>query len=1484
MLELTNLYFIDNFNYNYILIIFLYYVTELIDFILKNENIKTKLYKVNNTLELLTNYVNTNTGNPFIKSHIDKCKNSKNNNQIEIDPYIYNYLNSEYIKNKTNLFKDIYNNGVENGLIYSAKQIMNYDNTIKRIVSLTDNKLYIEKESEMIDLKSYVNELYNYKFEIFINDITLIKKNYKSVTETVIFTFIGNVEIGKYLIKKILNSDKYNLLNIFIFNINIEYKQFDFLLSKFNNKIIFISKEYGNDIIPTLQAFNKCKELNFKYVIKLHTKGNIGLLNKAVDCLLFSNVEELLEKRVNCNCIGHGYINIKKLHNRINNKKEGFWCDKLINKYKKYINKELFIYYSIFLCEKIVLNKMIEFISKNNYRSYFLNNMYDTNEVNVEQSPIHFLERLFGMIDCKETYNIIGLLGINCSISEMVTLLKNYLENNGHYVNLYDISEINKVKNSKNNIICIQPFDYKCKNIIELKYKPIALWVWEFKSLPNIFKYMEKYYKEIITVSDFCLEVFTKNLTIPVKKIELKSQIHNYLDKIPNHVIESKQLKSLLEKTKNRTVYGYCFDVNSSIIRKNVLNLVKAFSKMNNDKQILILKTRPYRSRPNSLENSIINQLYKIIENSEHIYIINEQISILDLYKLYTYFDYYISPHCGEGYGLTIYDNMVLGNKIISPYYSGEKDYLDRSKIIELNYEEKDINGLREHCIYGQMSDFKGAYISVESIEKCLKKKLDNIFIIDCQPLQHEKRGISTYGINLVNMLLENYSDIFSFILIINNFLSTEFISRIKQEKNIVIHTVSFKNIEKPSDSERNVNFNQNENEYEKILADYINNLNPKIFLNLSEFDRRKVMINIDLLDKNIYSMSIIYDLIPLKLGWLNSLSNKWVQNYYKQIENLKKYSKLLSISEFTKNDCSDIFNNNIENIGTGVNDYIHSFSKQYQQSVLEKFKINKKYIYCQTSYTSHKGIDFLYEQYLQLPDNIKNDLLLVIGCDLPRDLSINNDNNVIITGYLFEENLHILHENAWLFVFPSLYEGFGLPPVESMKHNKPVIVANNTSLVEVIGNDKFMFNHDEKSCSELITQLYNDQNLYNECIKNSIQRKDIFSWDNVCIKFFKLVKTFIIQDYILYFVHLTCTQDLNTGIQKVVRTLSVELNKKRKIILIKYNEEKDDYEVINDDELNIFVKWGGVNHYDGGYNFKKLSFIYEDIKNKRNTLIIPEIYHSDQYELYDKFFKLGRDRNYNISHIYYDDTIYYNLDLDKSNRELWFNEYMKTMSIADNIIPISYYSEKTYIFHKNRLGLNSSQNIEPIQLGIVDSLDKIRFDKNINSESNLIISNISNHERKNYKNLIEAFKLLRILHPNLKLIIFGHMWVNKFDTDNNIEYKSFISNEEKENLFNDCLFSVYPSLKEGYGMPIYESLIQGKSVICHNETSTLEIAKDINQPCVSAVNCKDVKILLREMNKYCDKEYLIIAHNSIKDVKFKTYQEYGDELYNLLI
>ena len=165
--------------------------------------------------------------------------------------------------------------------------------------------------------------------------------------------------------------------------------------------------------------------------------------------------------------------------------------------------------------------------------------------------------------------------------------------------------------------------------------------------------------------------------------------------------------------------------------------------------------------------------------------------------------------------------------------------------------------------------------------------------------------------------MIKNYSDKFSFHLIINNFLDDELINnRIIKKETTRIHKINFENVEKSECHERNVYFNSNEIEYEKVLADYINNLKPRYFLNLSEFDRRKVMINIDLLNKNVRTFSILHDLIPLKEGYYNTISEKWTINYNKQLNNLKKYNKLLSNSEFTKKDCSDVFNN-IETLGT---------------------------------------------------------------------------------------------------------------------------------------------------------------------------------------------------------------------------------------------------------------------------------------------------------------------------------------------------------------------------------------------------------------------------------------------------------------------------------------------------------------------------------------------------------------------------------------
>ena len=77
---------------------------------------------------------------------------------------------------------------------------------------------------------------------------------------------------------------------------------------------------------------------------------------------------------------------------------ELLWNNDIVNRYKKHLTKKKFVRGSMFYCEKSLFDKISSFIQNNNYRQFLLINMYDTNAINETNSPVHFLERLFGFI------------------------------------------------------------------------------------------------------------------------------------------------------------------------------------------------------------------------------------------------------------------------------------------------------------------------------------------------------------------------------------------------------------------------------------------------------------------------------------------------------------------------------------------------------------------------------------------------------------------------------------------------------------------------------------------------------------------------------------------------------------------------------------------------------------------------------------------------------------------------------------------------------------------------------------------------------------------------------------------------------------------------------------------------------------------------------------------------------------------------------
>ncbi len=115
---------------------------------------------------------------------------------------------------------------------------------------------------------------------------------------------------------------------------------------------------------------------------------------------------------------------------------------------------------------------------------------------------------------------------------------------------------------------------------------------------------------------------------------------------------------------------------------------------------------------------------------------------------------------------------------------------------------------------------------------------------------------------------------------------------------------------------------------------------------------------------------------------------------------------------------------------------------------------------------------------------------------------------NVKLTGYLTDNELVKLYQKAKLFVYPSIYEGFGLPPLEAMACGTPVVVSNVASLPEVCGDAAYYINpYDIESIANGIYTVIQDELLQKELIRMGIKRVKVFDWDRSVERLMKVIE-----------------------------------------------------------------------------------------------------------------------------------------------------------------------------------------------------------------------------------------------------------------------------------------------------------------------------------------------------------------------------------------
>ena len=224
--------------------------------------------------------------------------------------------------------------------------------------------------------------------------------------------------------------------------------------------------------------------------------------------------------------------------------------------------------------------------------------------------------------------------------------------------------------------------------------------------------------------------------------------------------------------------------------------------------------------------------------------------------------------------------------------------------------------------------------------------------------------------------------------------------------------------------------------------------------------------------------------------------------------EAIDRSGAILVDSHFVKNEVIDCFNVDPSKIivhHLAVDDVYYPRLEQQTSNTLNKYGLGyKKFLLSVGTLEPRKNLAQTIAAFRQLPDSVQAEYpLVIVGAKGWGDSPFNDEigrlvdkGHIIIPGYVDIQSLAELYSAAKIFLYPSIYEGFGLPPLEAMTSGVPVIVSDVASLPEVVGEAgiKIEVGDADRMASEIKSLISDEQHYENVC-KLSLEQSEIFTW-----------------------------------------------------------------------------------------------------------------------------------------------------------------------------------------------------------------------------------------------------------------------------------------------------------------------------------------------------------------------------------------------------
>ena len=380
------------------------------------------------------------------------------------------------------------------------------------------------------------------------------------------------------------------------------------------------------------------------------------------------------------------------------------------------------------------------------------------------------------------------------------------------------------------------------------------------------------------------------------------------------------------------------------------------------------------------------------------------------------------------------------------------------------------------------------------------------------QSPHHGHRGIGRYSANLVSTLLKRDDD-HEYVLYVYDALPAK---RVPSSPRARIRSI-------PVDDAVGTN-----------VPAYLDNLvqsNPDdldAFVVLSAFEKWGHYTPPSPPKNGLKMFAVVYDLIPFLF------QNEWqpdplLLRHYRVLEQLTRYDALLAISEATRKDILALLKlplDKVVNISAASDPSFFFPDRESplppaSKMCLDAFGIQKPFVLNVGGIDDRKNLPNLIEAFSTLPPNLRREYQLVITCKLweyglhwlkSLIAKFGVEGSVILTDEVSDETLRLLYQRCAAFVFPSAYEGFGLPLLEAMHCGAAVVAGNNSSQTEVVGDGGLLI--DASDANELKTrmaEILDNPILAQKLGEKAISQAETFHWErtaSLALKTFSTLET----------------------------------------------------------------------------------------------------------------------------------------------------------------------------------------------------------------------------------------------------------------------------------------------------------------------------------------------------------------------------------------